>query len=180
MYRIDHIAFRTFDRKKAVKFFKDAMGYREQAEFTICFDKNDSAICSALEPTGRVKSAPWACMIPVEMVQQEYVLAPEIFVSEGTEGSIVWNWCKTHGPGLHHVALQVPADSTVEAEMKRWLDNGWAEEGFSSDAIKCDDLCQVFTKPSSVLGVVFELIQRKEAGFCRDSVKQLMESSVRD
>jgi len=195
-YRIDHLAFRAFDKKKAVQFFKDALGYREQAEFTIYFDekKTETAICTALEPSDRTKSdvlIPWMKMVPLNHTydakgkitgtpEQKYVLSPEIFVSEGSEGSVVYNWCKQKGPGLHHIALQVPTGSSVEKEMERWIENGWAEEGFSSDVIKCNDLCQVFTRPSSILGVVFELIERKEAGFCKDSVRTLMESSRGD
>jgi hypothetical protein len=181
-YRIDHLAFRTFDRIKSVKFIKEALGYREQAEFTIFFDdeKKDTAICTAMEPSDRkINNALWSYLIPFGSIEQKYVLSPEIFVSEGSPGSIVYNWCSKHGSGLHHIALQCPEDSTIEKEMKKWLDLGWTE-GFSSDVIKCDNLCQVFTKPSSLLGVVFELIERKESGFCKDSVKFLMNSSKGD
>lgn len=182
-YRIDHLAFRTIDRAKCVKFFKDALGYREQAEFTIFFDelKTDSAICTALEPNDRVNNEiPWVQFLPFGGKNQEYVLSPEIFVSEGSTGSIVHKWASSRdGGGLHHIALQVPASTTVEEEMSKWLKMGWAEE-FSSDVIKCDSLCQVFTRPSKITGVIFELIQRKEYGFCRASVKTLMESTSGD
>lgn len=182
-YRIDHLAFRTFDRKKAVSFLCDALGYREATQFQIDFDKekNDIAICSVLEPSDRVDTKlllPWIYTATFVKIDQNYVLSPEIFVSEGTEGSIVYNWSKSHsGAGLHHIALQVSEESTVEQEMRRWLDNGWCESFTSSEPFKCDEMSQIFTKPSSVLGVIFELIKRKESGFCRDSVLSLMEST---
>jgi 4-hydroxyphenylpyruvate dioxygenase-like putative hemolysin len=179
-YRIDHLAFRTFDREKAVKFLKEALGYKEQAEFTIYFDelKTETAMCTALEPSDRTSNTlPWFQMIPCGVIDQKYVLSPEIFVSEGTVGSVVHNWCVKHGPGLHHIALQCPENSTIEKEMEKWIKFGWTES-FSSEVIKCDNLSQVFTKPSVLFGVVFELIQRKESGFCRESVKNLMNSTV--
>jgi catechol 2,3-dioxygenase-like lactoylglutathione lyase family enzyme len=184
-YRIDHLAFRTLDRNKCVKFFKDALGYTEQAEFTIYFndDKTETAICTAMEPNNRNKSGfsfPWLTPVVFEGHIQEYTLSPEIFVSEGSEGSIVHKWAVSKGGGgLHHIALQVPQKSSIEEEMEKWLKLGWTE-GFSSNVIKCDDLNQVFTRPSLITGVIFELIQRKNFGFCKDSVKQLMETTRND
>jgi catechol 2,3-dioxygenase-like lactoylglutathione lyase family enzyme len=183
-YRIDHLAFRTLDKTKCVKFFKEVLGYTEQAEFTIYFneEKTEQAMCVAMEPSNRNKSEffPWTIPFNIGLHQQEYVLAPEIFISEGSPGSIVHNWATSKsGGGLHHIALQVPQDSDVEKEMKKWLTLGWTE-GFSSDVITCEDLHQVFTKPSLLTGVVFELIQRKNHGFCKDSVKKLMETTKSD
>jgi len=178
-YRLDHIAFRTLDRKKAVQFLCDSLGYTESTQFQIDFDKdkNDIAICSVLVPTDRATCSaalPWT--LPFNGIR--YDLSPEIFVSEGTPGSIVHNWAIAQGgSSVHHLALQVPDNSTVEIEMKKWLDNGWCESFTSETPFKCDEMSQIFTKPSSVLGVIFELIQRKEDGFCRDSVLKLMQST---
>lgn len=180
-YRIDHLAFRTLDRKKAVKFLCEALGYKEATEFQIDFPNKDIAVCSVLEPLNRMESKsllPWTQMVNLDAISQEYVLAPELFVSEGNPGSIVHKWAEQRGgAGLHHIAMQVKDDSTVEEEMKKWLDNGWCESFMSEKPFVCENMSQVFTKPSSVLGVIFELIKRKEAGFCKTSVLSLMEST---
>jgi len=181
-YRIDHLAFRTLNKSKAVKFLCDAIGYKEVTEFQIDFNKaeNDFAICSVLEPCNRcdVKLLPWLHTLSIGSIEQEYVLSPEIFVSEGSLGSIVQTWASARcGAGLHHIAMQVQEDSTVEEEMKKWLNKGWCESFTSKEPFKCDEMSQVFTTPSSLLGVVFELIKRKEAGFCKNSVLSLMEST---
>src|SRR5882724_521415 len=101
MARIDHIAFRVRDRLKTVQFLCDALGYHVQQEFPIYFndEKTDFAMCTALEP-------------------------PEIFISEGSPGTIVAEWVKAHGPGIHHIAIQV--DSVAET-MEEWRQKGWAE-----------------------------------------------------
>ena len=36
--RLDHIAYRSKDRKKTAKFFKDCFGYKVGAEFDLKFD----------------------------------------------------------------------------------------------------------------------------------------------
>lgn len=183
MYRIDHLAFRTKEeyREKTVKFFVEAMGYRVQENFEIPFsdDKNDVALCAALEPTNRTSNnLPWNIIYPFGEIKQEYVLAPEIFVSAG--GNVVKEWVDKKGPGLHHIALQVPDDSTVEREMDIWLQKGWTEKFSSKTPFSCDDMTQIFTSPSQLTGVVFELIKRKEHGFCKTYVKYLMLSSKND
>lgn len=100
-------------------------------------------------------------------------MAPEIFVSDGNSGSIVGRWVQERGPGIHHMAYQV---DDVEATMKEWKEKGYAE--FSSEKpMTCPGLTQVFTKPSELTGVVFELIKREGFGFCKENVKQLMISS---
>ena len=181
MIFIDHLAFRVKEgnKDKAVKFFQDAFSYKVQENFLIYFDdeKKDVASCTALEPGDANISLPWTTMVPFGKEELEYVRPPEIFISEG--GSVVSEWVKNKGAGLHHIALRCPSTTTVKAEMEKWLKNGWTE-GFSSDVLHCDGLFQVFSKPTDILGVVFELIQRKEHGFCKDSVKQLMLSSKGD
>lgn len=189
MYRIDHLAFRTLDRAKCVNFFIEALGYRFADEFPIVLDeeKNDIAQCTVLEPSNRNgKDLPWTAQMQLFLpsgteVQQEYVLSPELFISEGTPGSLVHEWATNrNGGGLHHIALQVPKESSVEEEMKKWLSNGWVEGFTTESAIVCEELSQVFTRPSSVTGVIFELLERKEAGFCRSSVRELMLSTKND
>ena len=77
--------------------------------------------------------------------------------------------------GIHHIAYQV---EDVEAVMSEWRKKGYAEF-YSNEPIVCQDpdLVQVFTKPSKLTGVIYEFINRGSAGFCKDSVKQLMEST---
>ena len=64
--------------------------------------------------------------------------------------------------------------------MQHWKDEGYAEF-YSEKPITCKDpnLTQVFTKPSELTGVIYELINREGAGCCKDSVKNLMESTKR-
>lgn len=177
--RIDHIALRTFDRLKTAQFFIDAFGYRIQTEFDIYFneEKTDVAKCIALEPPEKPidYKVPFtmACMAPEGAA--EYHLAPEIFVSEGSEGSIVGNWVKARGgAALHHIAYLV---DSVEAKRKEWIEKGWGD--FTSDkAFHCDGLTQIFTTSHKLTGIVFEFIERTEYGFCKDNVASLMKSTV--
>ena len=62
--------------------------------------------------------------------------------------------------------------------MGEWKEKGYAEF-YTEEPITCKDpdLTQVFTKPSELTGVIYEFINRKGAGFCKDSVKQLMEAT---
>lgn len=106
---------------------------------------------------------------------QDYHMAPEIFVSDGPLGSIVGNWVAARNGigGIHHIAYQV---ESVSKTMEEWKAKGYAE--FSSDEpLKCPGLTQVFTKPSSLTGVIYEFIERGTHGFCADNVRQLMEST---
>ena len=181
--RLDHIAYRVKNRHVTAKFFCEAFGYHVQQEFTIDFGEGQYAQCIALEPPEKkVNGVPWVVSeihhhhdkeSTIEMLQ-EYHLPPEIFVSDGTPGSIVDDWVKARGGicGIHHIAYQV---DNVEETMKRWREEGYAE--FSSDPIKCPGLTQVFTKPSQLTGVIYEFIKREEFGFCKENVKQLMEST---
>ena len=41
----------------------------------------------------------------------------------------------------------------------------------------CPGLVQVFTKPSELTGIIYELISREGDGFCEDNVKDLMNST---
>jgi catechol 2,3-dioxygenase-like lactoylglutathione lyase family enzyme len=179
--RLDHIAYRVADRDATVKFLMDAFGYTFQAEFDIFFndEKTDAARCIALEPPERTaKGAPFrieALGVPGAK-GQVYHMAPEVFVSEGTEGSIVGNWVKARGGigGIHHLAYEV---SDVEAKRREWVANGWGD--FTSPhAFQCDDLTQIFTTPHRLTGVIFEFIERKGYGFCSANVRELMKSTA--
>lgn len=182
--RLDHIAYRVKDRNKTAKFFIDAFGYKIQQEFTLDFGEGKTADCIALEPPEKLdKTVPWLTQNVVYINEgcgvreflQEYHLPPEIFVSDGSPGSIVGDWVEKRDGigGIHHIAYQV---DNVEMAMTQWKEKGYAE--FSSDKpIKCPGLTQVFTKPSELTGVVYEFINREEFGFCKENVKALMEST---
>lgn len=187
--RLDHIAYRVADRWKSAKFFIDALGYHVQQEFTIDFGDGQTADCIALEPPekkvgtkvhwvyGGVNYMPEEPAGLVREVMQTYHLAPEVFVSDGSPGSIVGDWVAARGGvgGIHHIAYQV---KSVANTMKEWAEKGYAEFT-SSEPMKCPGLTQVFTKPSALTGVIYEFIERDEFGFCKDNVKALMESTAK-
>ena len=175
--RLDHIAYRTNDRWKTANFFIDALGYHVQQEFTIDFGEGHTAKCIALEPPEKkVSNLPWTLEgIPNIEQDLEYHMAPEIFVSDGTPGSIVGDWVAARGGvgGIHHLAYQV---DSVQKTMDEWKAKGYAEFT-SEEPMKCPGLTQCFTKPSQLTGVIYEFIERSEFGFCVENVKQLMEST---
>jgi len=186
--RLDHIAYRVKDRYKTADFFKKAFSYKIGTEFQIEFDDRSKADCIALTPPEVRHPYPIRWQYFVQMnaphfidktsIKAEYHSAPEIFVSDGTKGSIVGDWVKERGNigGVHHMAYQV---KDVGAVMKEWKKKGYAEF-YSKKPISCKDpnLTQVFTKPSELTGVIYEFINREGAGFCKDSVKSLMESTA--
>ena len=182
--RLDHVAYRVENRYKTSAFFNEAFGYTLGTEFQIEFDDGSKADCLALVPPEKrhpdtslwtyysLQNAPYG-----ETIKAEYHAPPEIFVSDGSEGSIVGDWVAERGGvgGIHHMAYQV---EDVEAVMSEWRKKGYAEF-YSNEPIVCQDpdLVQVFTKPSKLTGVIYEFINRAGAGFCEDSVKELMEST---
>ena len=185
--RLDHIAYRVKDRYKTADFLKSAFGYSIGTEFQVDFDDGSKADCLALEPPERRHFDPssWTYFQPIycNLISEssgdcfEYHASPEIFVSDGSVGSIVGDWVEERGGigGIHHIAYQV---EDVEGVMKEWKEKGYAEF-YSEKPITCKEpnLTQVFTKPSELTGVMYEFINREGAGFCKDSVKKLMEST---
>ena len=183
--RTDHLAYRVSDRHKAAEFFIKAFGYSIQDKFPIDFGNGDFANCISLSPPQAVAgdlatSVRFPFTSALEDYEKthlaEYHLAPEIFVSDGTPSSIVGMWVGHHGSGIHHLAYEV---ENVWAMMAAWKGAGLAT--FTSEPIVCEEegLTQVFTEPHPITGMVYELITRKERGFCKASVKRLMESSAR-
>jgi catechol 2,3-dioxygenase-like lactoylglutathione lyase family enzyme len=185
--RLDHIAYRVANRRATADFFIRALGYRIQQEFQIDFADGSKAECIALEPPEKAQGMPpWTtslAAIPTDdldfqdasLSDSEYHLPPEIFVCDGGLESIVGQWVAARGGvgGIHHLAYQV---ESVQKKMDEWREKGYAE--FTSDKpLTCPGLTQVFTKPSSLTGVIYELIERGEHGFCRENVKNLMEST---
>jgi len=186
--RLDHIAYRAKDRYKTAKFFQDCLGYSIGVEFDLKFDDGSTTDCLALVPpeTRHPETHMWKYNIlmgvnyagpgdELDNVKCEYHAAPEIFVSDGEKGSIVGDWVDERGGvgGVHHIAYQV---DDVEAVMHSWKQMGYAEF-YSDKPLECPGLVQVFTKPSELTGVIYELIKRDGKGFCEDNVKGLMEST---
>jgi catechol 2,3-dioxygenase-like lactoylglutathione lyase family enzyme len=182
--RLDHIAYRVRDRYKTAKFFKDTLGYTIGTEFRIEFDDESKADCLALVPSEvrHPETHMWTYKVLLGLqheekpIKAEFHAPPEIFISSGPVGSIVGDWvaARDNIGGVHHVAYQV---DDVEAKMKEWKQAGYAE--FLSDKpMTCPGLVQVFTKPSELTGVIYELISREGDGFCEDNVKNLMLSTV--
>ena len=152
------------------------------------FPDGSKAKCIALEPPEKpkVENLHWVInqyvgnpFLDDHEVEKElfaqFHLPPEIFVSDGTPDSIVGKWVERRDGvgGVHHMAYQV---ESVEKTMALWKEKGYAE--FSSEKpLTCPGLTQVFTKPSALTGVIYEFIERGAQGFCKDNVKDLMQST---
>ena len=197
--RLYHIAYRVKDRYKTANFFTKAFGYKIETSFEVKFDDGSHADCLAMTPPEERHVLPsyWthhALMYnPIQnrksagkfaegrntTVHAELHAPPEIFVSDGGVGAIVGDWVKEREGvgGIHHMAYQV---EDVKRIMDEWKEKGYAEF-YSEEPISCEDpnLVQVFTKPSELTGVIYEFINREGAGFCKDSVKKLMESTTK-
>lgn len=180
--RLDHIAYRVGNRHKTAKLFKRMFGYEIGIEFCIDFDDGSKAECIAMTPIekdnliSKFIDIPWVAKSSGISKPVEHHLAPEIFISDGAPGSIVGDWVKLHnGGGVHHMAYMT---SHIHDEVSKWKKLG--VEFLSNDIIDCpeDDLRQIFTKPLPELGgIIVELIERGDKGFCRNSVKHLMNST---
>ena len=176
--RLDHIAYRVADRHKTVEFFCQSLGYSVSEEFKVDFDDGSSANCFALESpeafTLTGKKTRSSMYYPQYGI---YHLAPEIFVSDGDEDSVVGKWVAERNGvgGIHHLAYVV---KSVEKTMKEWREKGYAEFT-TEEPLTCPGLTQCFTKPSEITGVIYEFIERDMGakGFCKDNVKDLMEST---
>ena len=181
--RLDHVAYRVKDRHKTAKFFQKAFGYTIGTEFQVHFDDDSTADCLALVPPGdrHPDTIEWDVMLADRPVEDEppnfhsYPAPPEIFVSDGPVGSIVGDWVADRGGvgGIHHIAYQC---DNVAGTMNEWKNMGYAEF-LSDEPMVCPGLEQVFTKPSELTGIIYELICRTDKGFCEDNVKNLMNST---
>ena len=169
--RIDHIAYRVADRNETLQFFCSAFGYSVVDEFKIDFDDGTSANCIALQ------SPESFYLFDGPKIHEGYHLAPEIFVSDGDKNSVVGKWVKERGGigGIHHIAYEV---ESVKQTMEEWREKGYAEFT-TKEPLSCPGLTQCFTKPSDLTGVIYEFIERdpKAKGFCKENVKDLMEST---
>jgi len=175
--RIDHIAYRVADRFVVANFFKECFGYRIADDlpngFDIQFEDGTWAKCLVLLPPEKpnLENIPWVGFVN----GIDLHLAPEIFISDGSNGSIVKEWVEQRDGvgGIHHIAYQV---ESVEQKMNEWKEKGYAE--FTTEKpLQCPGLVQVFTKPSKLTNVIYEFIERENHGFCKDNVKDLMNST---
>ena len=162
--KLDHIAYRVKDRHKAAEFFRLMFNYEVGTEFDIEFDDGSKAECYALIPP----------VTPLVLVRE----GPEIFISDGSPGSIVGNWVEARNNvgGIHHIAYKV---KNIDSIVEEWKKQRFVEF-LTDDIIDCpdDDLRQIFTKPLEYLGgIIIELIERGSKGFCEKSVKDLMTST---
>lgn len=186
------MAYRVKNRRKTAAFFTKAFGYVLGTQFQIKFDDDSKADCLTLippeerHPETRMWTYSVLQAIPAiaqrhagthGTIHSKYHAPPEIFISDGPEGSIVGDWVTERGGvgGVHHIAYQV---DDVEATMHSWKQLGYAEF-LSDEPLECPGLKQVFTKPSELTGVIYELIERDGDGFCEANVKGLMESTKR-
>ena len=154
---LDHIAYRVTNRKKAAGFLAKTLKYTTNTEFEIVFDNKSTAECLVLEPNSSKN--------------------PEIFISDGTYDSVVGEWVQAHNGngGIHHIAYRV---NDIYAIVQEWKENG--VQFLTEDVIDCpeDNMKQIFSKPLDVLGgLIIELIERQDKGFCQNSVKDLMNST---
>jgi hypothetical protein len=179
--RIDHLAYRVADRYKTANFFIDCFGYRIDPEipegFDITFEDGSMAKCLVLlPPEKKIKDISWLLNThDISGNDLSYHMAPEIFISDGTTDSIVKKWVddKNGIGGIHHIAYQV---DSVAVMMDMMVDKGYVE--FTTDKpLTCPGLTQIFTKPSVLTGVIYEFIERTEQGFCKENVKDLMNST---
>ena len=180
--RLDHIAYRVKDRHETANLVTEIFGYTIDEEFNVDFDDGSTARCCAMTPPEKKGNPPWMIKGANVFESQQFLssvfhMAPEIFISDGDSNSIVGNWVRDRGGvgGIHHIAYQV---DDIDSTFNHLKDNG--VEFLSENIIKCpsDDMNQKFTKPLDLIGcIIIELIQRGDKGFCRDSVKDLMEST---
>lgn len=178
--RLDHVAYRVNDRHKTAEFFIKAFKYRISEDlpegFDIQFEDGTSAKCLVLLPpeqtTGHV---PWASDIYFGGEYTKHHMAPEIFISDGSGGSVIKKWVEDRDGvgGIHHLAYQV---DSVEEKMEEMISLGYCEFT-TEEPLKCPGLTQIFTKPSSLTGIIYEFIYRENEGFCKDNVKDLMNST---
>ena len=177
--RLDHIAYRVKDRFKTAHFFIKAFGYRIAEDlpdgFDIQFEDGSYAKCLVLLPPEQLNNNPWLTETYFGGELINYYMAPEIFISDGSQGSIVEKWVEERSNigGIHHLAYQV---DSVEDKMNELKELGYVE--FTTDEpLRCPGLVQVFTKPSELTGIIYEFITREKEGFCRENVKNLMNST---
>lgn len=192
--RLDHIAYRVLNRRLAAAFYIKIFDYIIKDEFEIVLEDKSKAKCIALEPnetkqntsrsvktyeTGYYKKPLNAALVFEDysyVTTQNWHSPPDIFVSDGPEGSLIHDWVVKHGGvgGIHHLAYEV---DDIHVAMENYKKH---ELKFLTDEpMECDNLLQIFSFPNPYTGIIYEFIQRKneKLGFCKDNVKKLMDST---
>lgn len=178
--RIDHIAYRVADRNETAKFLSMAFGYTIADEFDIHFENDEKARCLVLQ--GEPDVPPRIIhhdIYPIpgfDKYSIERHAPPDLFVSDGTPNSIVGRWVaqRNNTGGIHHIAYEV---DDVLTTMNDWKARRLAT--FTTDLpITCTGLTQCFTNPHPLTNIIYEFIKREKQGFCKENVKQLMQSTA--
>ena len=166
--RLDHIAYRVNDRYETAEFLHNTIGYKTYKEFQLEFEDGSKTDCIALvPPEARSKHTlnwiiPYSFMPtdPMHGINEECIMhsPPEIFVSDGPSGSVVNEWVKQRNDigGIHHIAYEV---HNVVAVMRDWRQNNYAKF-LSHTPLEYPGIRQVFTEPSPMTGMIYELIER--------------------
>ena len=194
--RLDHIAYRVRNREKTTKFFEDCLGYKYAGTYDLEFDDGSTTEFNMLAPpevrASNVEMWTYHALMYApsildervndenSAIRAEFHAPPEIAVSDGALGSIVGDWVaetNNGNGGIHHIGYEV---SDVAAVMKDWKKKGYCE--WFSDEPLVDEkagLVQVFSKPTELTGLIYELITRgkNNKGFSEKNVKALMEST---
>ena len=112
--RLDHIAYRVFGRIRQPNFSLIGLGYRILGDlpegFKLKFDDGTTTNCLVLVPSEKTtKELPWNTVIPFGEISQTYHIPPEIFISDGANGSIVGEWVKSRDNvgGVHHIYVWI-------------------------------------------------------------------------
>jgi len=177
---LDHIAIRCKDRYVPAECFTSFLGYRHHTSFDLKFDDGSTTDCLVLVPGREYSGIPRVITQTVAaslgddgdfLVTADYQIPPEIFISDGPPESIVGKWVEKNGPGVHHLAFRVNP-----GEIESYMTSHPTYEWLSKEPIVCDGLRQIFVKMPGT-NLTIELIEREKEGFCRDSVKKLMEST---
>jgi methylmalonyl-CoA epimerase len=150
--RIDHVAIAVRDLEQAIAYYGDVLGFelKERRQISGRISGMDSAVMEA----GGVKFV---------LVQGD---SPESNVSR---------YIEAYGPGVQHVAIEVPDAPEALADMQaRGVD-------LLTGIINGPGLDQIFTKREPSSGMQLEIIARSEnEGFDPRNVQQLFEAMERE
>ena len=173
---LDHIAFRVNNNnhKKTCDMFVNLFGYEIVDEFEPEFPDGTTqdTICTVLSPKGLNNSK------EPRIIEQNgitYQTMPDIFISSSSDpNSVVAKYVANRDSigAPHHFAFST--DSVTDTMKKFHAAN---MEFLTDSPMICEELTQVFTRPSDLVNIIFEFIERRQASFCRSSVGRLMDST---
>lgn len=176
MNALDHIAFRVHrdNHEKTCEMFVNLFGYEIVDKFEPEFPDGttQSTICTVLSPKGlKASEAPRV----IEQNGVRYQTMPDLFISSSSDpNSVVAKYVANRDSvgGVHHLAYAV---DSVDGTMKTFKDAKFAF--LTEKPLVCEELTQTFSKPSDLVNVIFEFIERRQASFCKSSVGKLMDST---